>query len=382
MKIGIDITMLVYAGSGVANYIYNFAKTLLETDKKNEYRLFYSSLRRPKNFYYLKELEKLGGKVYSYRFPPTLLQIWWRKFSIIPVELFIGKVDVFFSSDFLRPPLFKGTKEITTIHDLTWKIFPEYHEERIIKAHEKKLEKTIKYHDTIIVDSQSTKNDLIKFYPEVERNIVHVIYPGIGEEFKLRIKNEELKIRLKKYFDSKFLIQNSKFLLYVGAIEPRKNLVMAINVFNELIKDSRFSNYKFIIAGRAGWRKESVFQRVIELNLQDKVQFIGFVEDEDLPYLYSAASLTVYLSSYEGFGLPPLESLACGTKVIAGDNSSLTETIDKKFLVDVNDKNKILEKMKYLLSNKITINSKEIRERFNWKESAKKFLNIITDLTD
>lgn len=372
MKIGIDITMLVYAGSGVANYIYNFAKTLLETDKKNEYRLFYSSLRRPKNFYYLKELEKLGGKVYSYRFPPTLLQIWWRKFSIIPVELFIGKVDVFFSSDFLRPPLFKGTKEITTIHDLTWKIFPEYHEERIIKAHEKKLEKTIKYHDTIIVDSQSTKNDLLRFYPEVDQNLVHVIYPGIGEEFHPATDKNKIRQILTKYS-----VLNTKYLFYVGAIEPRKNLVMAINVFNELIKDSRFSNYKFIIAGRAGWRKESVFQRVIELNLQDKVKFIGFVEDEDLPYLYSVASLTVYLSSYEGFGLPPLESLACGTKVIAGNNSSLTETIDKEFLVDVNDKNKILEKMKYLLSNKIAINSKEIRERFAWKESAKQFLKII-----
>lgn len=375
MKIGVDITMLVYAGSGVANYIYNFSKTLLEIDKKNEYRFFYSSLRRPKNFYYLDELKKLGGKVYAYRFPPTLLQIWWRKFSIIPVEWFIGKVDIFFSSDFLRPPLLKGTKEITTIHDLTWKIFPQYHEERIIKAHEKKLEKTIKENDTIIVDSQSTKKDLLKYYPEIELSNVHVIYPGIGNEFKLISNHEKTEIVLEKYK----INCKDKFLLYVGAIEPRKNLVMAINVFNELIKDDKFSNYKFIIAGRAGWRKENVFQRVTELSLQDKVQFIGFVEDEDLPYLYSAASLTIYLSSYEGFGLPPLESLACGTKVIAGDNSSLKETIDPIFLVDVKDQNKVLKKMKYLLENKIEINTKEVRDRFNWKESARKFLKIITD---
>jgi glycosyltransferase involved in cell wall biosynthesis len=372
MIIGVDVTMLVYAGSGVANYIYNFVKTLLTIDKKNEYRLFYSSLRRPNNFYYLDELKKLGGKVYSYRFPPTLLQIWWRKFSIIPVELFIGKVDIFFSSDFLRPPLFKGTKEITTIHDLTWKLFPKYHEERIIKAHEKKLEKTIKYNDIIIVDSQSTKNDLLKFYPEIKQNLVHVIYPGIGEEFHPIVDKSKIRQVLTKY-----LILNTKYLLYAGAIEPRKNLVMAINVFNELIKDDNFKNYKFIIAGRAGWRKENVFQRVKDLKLEEKVKFIGFVEDKDLPYLYNAANLTVYLSSYEGFGLPPLESLACGTKVIAGDNSSLKETINPEFLVDVNDKNKILEKMKYLLSNMIVINSKEIRERFNWKESAKKFLEII-----
>ena len=375
MKIGIDITMLVYTGSGVANYIYNFSKTLLEIDKKNEYRLFYSSLRRPKNFYYLDELKKLGGKVYSYRFPPTLLQIWWRQFSIIPVEWFIGKVDVFFSSDFLRPPLLKGTKEITTIHDLTWKLFSEYHEERIIKDNEKKLEKTIKYNDTIIVDSENTKKDLIKFYPLVKQNKVHVIYPGIGEEFHPIVDKNKIRQVLIKYS-----ILNTKYLLYVGAIEPRKNLIQSIEVFNELIKDSNFSDYKFIIAGRSGWKKENVFQRVKDLHLEEKTKFIGFVEDQDLPYLYNAANLTVYLSSYEGFGLPPLESLACGTKVIVGDNSSLRETINKEFLVDLSDKNKILEKMKYLLSNKIKINSEEIQKKFNWKESANKFLRIISTL--
>ena len=90
--------------------------------------------------------------------------------------------------------------------------------------------------------------------------------------------------------------------------------------------------------------------------------------------------MTVYLSAYEGFGLPPLESLACGTPVIAGNNSSLVEIIDKQFLVDITDKNKVLEKMKYLLNNKIEINSKEVQDRFSWQESARKFLGIINKL--
>lgn len=174
---------------------------------------------------------------------------------------------------------------------------------------------------------------------------------------------------------------DSKFLLYVGAIEPRKNLVLAINIFNELIKDDKFSDFKFIITGRSGWKNENVYQSIKQLELENKVRFIGFVVDEDLPCLYNAASLTVYLSAYEGFGLPPLESLVCGTKVIVGDNSSLRETISPEFLVDLSDKNKILEKMKYLLNNKIKINSKEVQDRFNWKESAKKFLRIIYDIS-
>lgn len=374
MIIGIDVTMLVYAGSGVANYTYNLVKNLLQYDKKNEYRLFYSSLRRPKNFYYLEEFKKAGGKIYDFRFPPSLLKLWWGRFHIIPVEWFIGKVDVFFSSDFLRPPLLPKTLGITTVHDLTWKIYPQFHEQRIIDAHVIKLGKTVKYKDIILVDSQNTKNDLTKFYPEINKKRIYVIYPGIGEEFKPINDKNKIEQVLKKY-GINYL---NNFLLYVGAIEPRKNLDLAIEVFHQLVNfQTRQLVDSFVIAGRAGWKNEDVFQSIKRLGLENKVRFAGYIEDEDLPYFYNAASLTVYLSTYEGFGLPPLESLACGTKIIAGDNSSLRETVDKKFLVDVSDFKKILEKMKYLLENKIEIESELIKKRFNWEESAKKFLKII-----
>jgi len=384
MIIGVDVTMLVYAGSGVANYTFNLVKTLLEIDKKNEYRLFYSSFRRPKNFYCLDQLKKLGGKIYDFPFPPSLLKIIWGKFNIIPIELFTGKVDVFFFSDFLRPPLLKGTKGLTTVHDLTWKLFPEYHTKDVIEAHQKKLEKTIEFGDTIIVDSENTKNDLLKLYPQTKPNKINVIYPGIGNEFKPNDNKQKLTDILKKYntiATNHYSLATNHYLLYVGAIEPRKNLTLATEVFYQLITNhSSLSALKFVIVGRAGWKNEDVFRSIKQLGLEDRVIFTGFVEDEDLPYLYRGARLTVYLSSYEGFGLPPIESLACGTPVIAGDNSSMRETIDKKFLVDVTDKNKILEKMKYLLSNKIKINANEIQERFNWRESARKFLKIINDL--
>jgi glycosyltransferase involved in cell wall biosynthesis len=344
-------------------------------DKTNEYHLFYSSFHKSKNSSYLKDFKKLGAIVHEYNIPLPALQFLWGKFNVFPVEWLIGKMNVFYFSDFLRPPLLSKTLGITTVHDLTWKIYPQFHEQRIIDAHAIKLEKTIKYQDTIITDSQNTKNDLIKYYPEIDKKRIDVIYPGIGEEFKPIDDKNKIKEVLTKYS-----ILNTKYLLYVGAIEPRKNLTLAIEVFSELIKDNKFSDFIFIIAGRAGWKNEDVFQSIKRLKLEDKVKFTGFVDDEDLPYLYNAASLTVYLSAYEGFGLPPLESLACGTKVIAGNNSSLKETIDPEFLIDANDKNKILEKMKYLLSNKIEINSKEIQEKFDWKNSAQQFLKIVFSL--
>ncbi len=376
MKIGIDVTMLIYQGSGVANYTYNLVKNLLQNDKENEYRLFYSSFHKQKSTDYLKEFEKLGAKIYHYRFPFKFLQLCWEKLNIMSVEWFIGKVDVFFSSDFLRPPLLPKTLGITTVHDLVWKMYPQFHEDWIVEAHEKKLEKTIRYNDEIIVDSENTKNDLLRLYPQINKNKTHVIYPGIGEEFRpINNKNKTEQV-LKKYG----INYPSNFLLYVGAIEPRKNLVLAIKVFSELIKNNKFSKFNFIIAGKTGWKNKNVFQSIKRLKLEDKVKFTGYVANEDLPYLYNAASLTVYLSAYEGFGLPPLESLVCGTKVIAGDNSSIKETVDEKFLVDVTDFKKILEKMKYLLGNKIEINSKEVQDKFDWKNSAQQFLKIVSAL--
>ena len=377
MKIGIDVTMLVYTGSGVANYTYNLVKNILEIDKANEYRLFYSSFRRPKNFYYLDELRKLGAKVYEYPFPPSLLKLIWGKLNIIPIEWFTGKVDVFFLSDYLRPPLLLGTRGVTTVHDLTWKLFPEYHTQDVISAHEKKIEKTIKYGDTIITDSENTKNDLLKFYPQINKNKVNVVYPGIGSSFVplngTTAYKEKLKIVLNKYG----INEKNKFMLYVGAIEPRKNLELSIKVFNQLINsDKKFNDWLFIIAGRAGWKNENVFQLAKELKIEDKIKFIDYVEDEDLPYLYSACQLAVYLSSYEGFGLPPLEALSCGAKVIVGDNSSLKETIDERYRIELNDIDKIVKKIVNILDNNKITKSKI----FSWKTSAKKILNIFESI--
>lgn len=383
MKIGIDVTMLVYQGSGVANYTYNLVKNLLQYDKENEYRLFYSSLRRPKNFYYLEELKKAGGKVYEFRFPPSLLKLWWGRLHIIPVEWFIGKCDVFFSSDFLRPPLLPGTKGITTVHDLTWKIYPQFHEQRIIDAHVIKLEKTIKYQDTILVDSQSTKNDLTKYYPEIfDKKRIHVLYPGIGEEFKPINDKEKIKKVLTKYG----IDIDSNFLLYVGVIEPRKNLVKAIEVFHQLVTSHQsFDRLRtsqlitnFYIAGRAGWKNKEIFQSIKQLKLEDKVKFIGYVNDKDLPYFYNGAKAFVYLSKYEGFGLPPIEAANCGKMVLMYENSSLKEIFKSNY--PYAQEGKELETLKEILDGKYNIRDYLIK--FSWQDYVKKFLKIVADLTD
>lgn len=378
MKIGIDITPLLFEGSGVANYTYNLVKNLLIIDKKNQYRLFFTSWRINKKYHFLDEFRNLGAKIYRLPFPFKFFQIIWEKFNIFPIEMFIGKVDLFYANDFLRSP--SKIKTITTIHDLVWKIYPHLHKDFIYKTHENKIRKTIQYKDTVIVDSKTTKDDLIKNYPEIKKNKIYIIYPGISNQFKPKNDINKIKKVFSKYFHSQFLNLNSKFLLYVGALDPRKNLLTAIEIFNDLIKDKRFSDFKFFISGKAGWQKNEIRKKINNLRLTDKIKFIGFIKEEDLPYLYSKASLTIYLSSYEGFGLPPLESLACGTPVLAGNNSSMKETLDSQFLVDVNDKKTILEKMKFFLTDKVKIDSSGVKKRFDWTSKAKEFLQIIERL--
>ncbi|OGK46872.1 hypothetical protein A3A93_06470 [Candidatus Roizmanbacteria bacterium RIFCSPLOWO2_01_FULL_38_12] len=358
MKIGIDISMLVYQGSGVATYTYNLVKNLLKIDKQNSYHLFYSSFRRPKNFIYLKELKETGGKIYDYPFPPRVMKFCWNKYHILPVEWLIGKVDIFHSSDFLRPPLLKGTKGITTIHDLTWKKFPKFHTKDIVKAHEQKLKMTIEKNDVIIVDSEKTKEDLLYYYPIV-KNPIYTVPLGVDKKFFQRQELEKIRKTLNKYEI------HQPYILYVGAIEPRKNIPTLIKAFNLVLKD--YSNYKLVLAGRAGWKNEGVFNLINELDLNGKVIFTGFVEDEDLPAVYQGATVFVYPTFYEGFGLPPLEALASGTPTIAFNSPSLNIKFIEK-IDPIELASKITSQIKNPRLLNLTIPS--------WTETSRKTLEV------
>jgi glycosyltransferase involved in cell wall biosynthesis len=370
MKIGIDISMLVYAGSGVATYTTSLVKALLRKYPDHSYHLFYSSLRRPKNFHQLEEFEQMGAHVHAFRFPPRVLAYLWNRHMMLPVEWLIGKVDVYHSSDFLRPPLLSDTIGITTLHDLTWKLFPEYHTDDIVKAHEKKLDRTITNDDIILTDSQNTKKDLLKIYPEIKtQNEVHVLPLGIDSQYKKISDITKLKSVLKKYD----IAYGKKYILYVGAIEPRKNVDRSIRVFAKLVKEKVYEDMEYLIVGRAGWKNEEVFQTITELNLQKKVRFVGFVATEDLPFVYNGAHALMYLSSYEGFGLPPLEATACGIPTLLYKNSSLKEIMPADY--PFAEEKKEVETLKLLLKK----GKQEVAKIHipDWNTYADRFIEIL-----
>ncbi|MFH2085980.1 MAG: glycosyltransferase family 1 protein [bacterium] len=372
MRIGIDLSMLVYQGSGVATYTFNAAKTLLKYDHKNDYVFFYASLRRPAHFTYLADLKKLGAKIVEVPIPSRLLRLIWNRLHILPVEWFIGKVDVFFSSDYLRPPLFPGTKGITTVHDMIWHKFPQFHTGDIIASHARKMAKLIRFGDTILVDSQSSAIDLTTIYPQIPSSRVHVVYPGVDDRFA-----PQSPATIKKVL-TKYSLPQDPYLIYIGAIEPRKNLDLSIRVFADLIKLKPYGNYNFIIAGRAGWKNEHIHKLVYDLKLTSRVLFPGFVEEGDIPALYSGAKACMYLSAYEGFGLPPLEAAGSGTPTLLYNNSSLKELFPSSYPY-AKEGNELMTLIQLIQSGR-KLPFTQYVTKFSWQHFTLEFDKIATSL--
>lgn len=179
MRIGIDVSQIVYPGTGVANYTRNLVKNLLRVDQKNQYVLFGSSLRKKGVLVdylagLLKEYPNVEGKIYP--LPPTFWDWVWNRLHVFPVEWLVGKVDVFLSSDWTQPPTVRA-KKVTTVHDLTPWRFPKEMHAKIVRTHQRRVSWVKKEVDLVMVDSQATKKDLVEILGFL-REKIKVVYLG------------------------------------------------------------------------------------------------------------------------------------------------------------------------------------------------------------
>lgn len=179
MKIGIDISQIVYVGTGVARHVTELVRELLSHDKKNEYILFGASLRQRDKFdEYFEVVKKLNSRVklVTVSIPPTVLDILWNRLGILPIETFVGSVDVFWSSDWTQPPL-SAARGVTTVHDVSFLRYPEVFTKQIIDVHKGRLKRVREICQMIFCDSEATKRDLIEIL-KFPKEKLHVIYPG------------------------------------------------------------------------------------------------------------------------------------------------------------------------------------------------------------
>lgn len=198
MKIGIDISQSIYEGTGVAEYVRRLVDSLLELDNTNEYILFYSNHRirleegsfagLPCPSFLTPCNDRLKTRpnvtIKSFRIPIWFLEFLWNRLHIFPIEWFIGKVDVFYTSDWVEPPT-QRAKKITTIHDLSVLKMPETFDRKIVDVHTHKLQWVVKESDAILCDSKATKKDAIELLG-IEPSRLHVVYPGINSKLKIQ----------------------------------------------------------------------------------------------------------------------------------------------------------------------------------------------------
>ncbi len=375
MRIAIDVRPTVGHFAGIGKYTYNLVKEIAKLDRENEY-LLYSFFLKP----FSSDIEELAKSQPNFslkasRIPGRLMRFFW-DYLKIPIEPFLGEVDVFHITNYLIPYI-RRAKLLVTIYDITPVLSPEYHNRYTRTYVKEKILFAAKKADRIIAISQHTKRDLIQTLG-VPEDLIAVIYGGVGEQFQ-PIKNQEVLNRVKERYNIK-----DKYLLFLGTLEPRKNIPGLIRAFHK-IKD-RFPNYQLVIAGKRGWKFQEIFKTVEELRLEDRVIFTGYLPEEDIPSLYSGAELFIYPTLYEGFGFPPLEAMACGTPVITSNLSSLPEVVGEGgILIDPNNIDELSRAMESVLADENLrkgLREKGLRQaaKFSWERCARDTLKVYREV--
>ena len=294
----------------------------------------------------------------------------------VPIDLYLNrKIDVFFSPAHYTPR-FCPVPVVVTIHDLAY----EYYPEEFLKEDLYKLKiwtgHAVKQAKKIIAVSNNTKKDIVKFY-HVPEEMIKVIYNGYQQKSKILISKSQI--------NTKYQILNTKYLLYVGTIQPRKNLLTLIETFHLLLQDK--PDFKLVIAGKKGWMYEEIYQKVKDLKLTDKIIFTGYINESELSYLYQNASIYILPSLYEGFGIPLLEAMSNNCPIVAANISSLPEIGANACLYfDPNDKMDLKSKIHMILDDEKLrgdlINKGKARvKEFSWEKCGKETLNILRNVS-
>ena len=301
-------------------------------------------------------------------------------FVPVPYSHFFGqKADITHFFNYIVPPGVHG-KTVVTVHDMVYKAFPETVRGRTKVMLNTGLKKSMKRADIIVTDSEFSKCEIIKYFPQHEEKI-RVVPCGVDlEKFHPCTEPE----RIPKVKES--LGIEGDYFLYLGTIEPRKNLERLISAYNALAKKLGDKCPKLVLAGGKGWLYDGIFARVERLVLQDKVIFTKYVPSEDMNPLMCGALAFVFPSIYEGFGMPPLEAMACGVPVLTSGEASLPEvTGDCAVICDAYSVESIAKGLYRLykddkLRKDLSVRGLERAKTFTWEHSAEILWSVYEEL--
>jgi len=303
----------------------------------------------------------------------------WYRGKLPPIDLWCGRGNYIFTR-FVDMPLLYN-KCATVIYDLSYELYRQYSDERNASFLSKRVKESLATTDKVITISKNAKKDIVDFYKLKDADVT-VITPATDPRLFYRRSTKEISEVKRKYNIE------GDYILALSNLEPRKNVDTLVRVFCKLPKET-ISNTSLLLVGVSGWKTEQLFQEIVE-KVDEGFNIIRpskYVLDKDKPAIISGAKMLVYPSHYEGFGMPPLEALACGVPVITSDNSSLPEVVgDAGVMVPSNNDEKLLDAIERYLRDYTNIQDKVIQtgpERaalFSWKESAKKMIQVAQDL--
>ena len=310
MAIYIDVSSAVHAKAGIGRYAGSLAQALIAR-KPDRFALFYN---RTRGSLPPEGLGSIPARTVRAGYKPWRMAVWMGQLAGIGFNRLVPDVELFHATEHLLPPL-RGVPTVLTIHDMIFKMFPE-HQKRLNYWY---LNATMPLYcrkaDAIVTVSESSKRDIVAHYG-LDPARVNVIYEAAAPEFVPAAPEALDEVRRRYSLPERFMI-------HVGTIEPRKNLTRLIAALERLREAGLI--IPLLVVGGKGWLYDEFFERLEQSNVRDDVHFPGFVPSADLPAIYSAASLAAVPSVYEGFGLPVLEAMACGTPVVSSGASSLPE---------------------------------------------------------
>lgn len=374
-QIALDYTPALKQSGGIGRYARELTGALASIDRSNTYRLFAAGSKSA-------ELPELPGENFSWRSTRIsskwLARLWHRAGIPLPIETITGPIDLYHATDFVLPPTRSGTRTLLTVHDLSFVRVPSAASPSLKAYLDAVVPPSVEAADYILADSEATKADLTELYDAPAKKIT-VLYSGVNPRFHPVDDAESLQRMRQKYG-----LANISYILSVGTVQPRKNYSRVVEALAVLRKAGHDLHY--VIAGGSGWLEDELGATIERNGMGDYLHLLGLVDDADLPALYSGARMLALASLYEGFGLPVLEAMACGTPVITSNLSSLPEVGgNAALLVDPRDSGAIHDAILRLETDDAT-RMRLIKagyqqaERFSWVRAARQLKSIYDDI--
>lgn len=359
--------------AGIAHYVYNIFLELKKLDTANSYEVFglnffgksqYFKKNFPKNtkFHLIKYIP---GKVWNFSN---------RRLALPPLEILFGKkADIFIFTQFRLYPTLFAKKRYVMIYDIAFEHFPEFVEKKNLKFLKRRVPEAARKANKIITISEATRDDLIAVYGVKREKIIVApcaVNPNIYKPTKMTQKLRD-KYSLPK-----------QYILYIGTIEPRKNLKRLVEAYSCLPSNLK-NEYPLVLAGGRGWNDRSILEAIRRVSKDSTIIQTGYVDEADIPAIYSGAKVFLYPSNYEGFGMQILEAMACNVAVLTSNNSSLSEVGgDAAYYVDEKSVDSIAKGIETLLLDaKLRLDlikkGREQIKKFSWQKSAQAIIKAI-----